>query len=459
MAYLILTLSILLQFLAAGLALRLTAATDRFRIWAPIAGAICLMALRRCLVLYEWLAYGPPLKPLDLPAELTSLITSALMVIGVYMITPILRSAQRSFETLKIQHESILNSAGEGIFGLDREGKTIFANPAALELTGYSEDELIGKNIHNLIHHTRMDGTTCPFEECPTYLALNDGKIHRATEAVFWSKEGKSFPVRYVTTPIKENSQIRGCVVLFRDITERKESEVRLRESEQDLRYLAAQLIDAQERERERISRELHDELGQALLVLKLQAGAIQEKIDKNPTVAGAECREMSANLDRLVENVRRLSRDLSPAVLQDLGLTGALRHLVNEFAKRQNLQAKLDLPLDLDGLFPQEAQINIYRIFQESLTNIGKYAQASSLTMAVNQNNGWISFRLADDGQGFDVEKVQARESTRRGLGLAAMEERGRMLGGKVDIKSQPGEGTEIILSVPMRNGDEAAS
>ena len=92
-------------------------------------------------------------------------------------------------------------------------------------------------------------------------------------------------------------------------------------------------------------------------------------------------------------------------------------------------------------------------------MTNIGKYAQASSLTMAVNQNNGRIFFRLADDGQGFDVEKAMARESTRRGLGLAAMEERGRMLGGKVDIKSQPGEGTEIILSVPMRNGDEVAS
>ena len=237
MAYFILTLSILLQFLAAGLALRLTAVTDRIRIWAPIAGAICLMALRRCLTLYELIAYGP--KPLDVPAELTALTSSALMVIGVYLITPILRSTQRSLERLKIQHESILNSAGEGIFGLDREGKTIFANPAALELTGYREDELIGNNLHDLIHHSKADGTTCPFEECPTYLALNDGKIHRTAETVFWTKEGKSFPVRYITTPIKENNRIIGCVVLFRDIRERQQALASLRESEHNLRYLA----------------------------------------------------------------------------------------------------------------------------------------------------------------------------------------------------------------------------
>ena len=395
----------------------------------------------------------------DVPAELTALTSSALMVIGVYLITPILRSTQRSLEHLKIQHESILNSAGEGIFGVDREGKTIFANPAALGLTGYREEELIGNNLHYLIHHHKVDGTDSPFEECQTYLALNDGKVHRTAETMFWTKEGKSLPVRYVATPIKENNQISGCVVLFRDITERRQAEASLRESEQNLRYLAAQLITAQEQERERISRELHDELGQALLVLKLQVGSIEAQIHQNPTLAGAECRETSANLDQLVENVRRLSRDLSLSILQDLGLSAALRYLVNEFGKLYQLQSNLDLPPDLDGLFARESQINIYRIFQESLTNIGKYAQASSLTLAVTQKEDRILFRLADDGQGFNVDQVMARESTRRGLGLVAMKERGRILGGKLNIKSQPGKGTEITLSVPIRNGDQAAS
>ncbi|MCL4502427.1 MAG: ATP-binding protein, partial [Deltaproteobacteria bacterium] len=113
----------------------------------------------------------------------------------------------------------------------------------------------------------------------------------------------------------------------------------------------------------------------------------------------------------------------------------------------------------DLDGLFAPEAQLNIYRIFQESLTNIGKYAQAGNLILAVSKQDERIFFKMSDDGQGFDVEQAMARETTRRGLGLAAMEERGRILGGKLSIKSQPSQGTEIILSVPIGKEGEAAS
>ena len=227
-------------------------------------------------------------------------------------------------------------------------------------------------------------------------------------------------------------------------------------EKEQNLSYLMAQVLAAQEQERERLSRELHDELGQSLLVLKLQAGNIQEQIDKNPAVAEAECRKMSANLNQLVENVRRLSRDISPAVLQDLGLTSALRHLVHEFAKRHNLQANFKVPPDLEKLFAREVQINIYRIFQESLTNISKHARASSLTVAVTRKAGMVSFLLVDNGKGFQLEEVFGREPTDRGMGLGTMEERVRMMGGILEIKSQKGRGTEISFSVPIRKNDQ---
>lgn len=227
-------------------------------------------------------------------------------------------------------------------------------------------------------------------------------------------------------------------------------------EKEQDLRYLMAQVLTAQDQERGRISRELHDELGQSLLVLKLQAKSIRKLLTPNPEAAAEECQELAKNMDRLIENVRRLSRDLSPAILEDLKLTSALRHLVEEFAGRHQLQANLDLPPGLDELFLREAQINIYRIFQESLTNIGKHAQASTLTVVIDSEGDRVSFRIADNGRGFDLENVLSRDLTDRGLGLATMEERVRMLGGSLEIKSREDQGTEIFFSVPIRKNDQ---
>jgi signal transduction histidine kinase len=137
--------------------------------------------------------------------------------------------------------------------------------------------------------------------------------------------------------------------------------------------------------------------------------------------------------------------------MLEDLGLSTALRQLIEEFAHRHNLQVDIDLLPDLNGLFRREAQINIYRIFQESLTNIGKYAKASSLTVVITSINGQVSFLLADNGQGFEVEKVLHRKSTSRGLGLAAIEERVRMLGGSLEILSKRGVGTKIAFKIPV--------
>jgi PAS domain S-box-containing protein len=571
MPYIILVLSIVLQLLAAILALRLTTFTDKIKIWLPIAIAICLMALRRCFDFYDLLTGA---GTFDLRAEVTALTTAALMVIGVTMLTPVLRSKQRDLEYLQIQHDSILNSAGEGIFGVDREGRTIFANPAARQLTGYREGELLGERLHDLIHHTNPDGTPCSLDDCPGFLALRNGNSHQGEETIFWTKEGQGLPVEYFSAPIIQDSQTVGAVVVFRDITHRKraeeqrsllaavvessddaiigmtpdalitswnsgaaktfgfaadeakgqsasllvpperkdearemlekikrgeslvrietelrrkdeelipvsltispirngagevigaattarniagrrQSEERLRESEQNLRQLAVQLIAAQEQERERLSRELHDELGQSLLVLKLQTRQIERHLDRNPAEAALECREMATNLDDLVDNVRRLSRDLSPAILEDLGLSSALRHLIEEFAKRHDLQANFELPPGLEELFLREEQVNIYRIFQETLTNIGKYAQASNLRVVVSQTDDQVSFLVADNGRGFDVEEVLTRGSAGRGLGLAAMQERVRMLGGTLKISSQPGQGTEIAFSVPIR-------
>jgi len=142
------------------------------------------------------------------------------------------KRSEKFLERIGRQNELILNSAGEGIYGLDLEGKTTFINPAAATMTGWEVKDLIGKPQHAILHHSRPDGTPYPREDCPIYAAFKDGNVHHVDSEVFWRKDGSSFPVEYISTPIWEGGNLVGVVVTFRDITERKLAEASLRESE-----------------------------------------------------------------------------------------------------------------------------------------------------------------------------------------------------------------------------------
>lgn len=139
------------------------------------------------------------------------------------------RRAEEALEQLKRQNELILQSAGEGILGLDLEGKQTFVNPAAARMLGYKTEELIGQPSHMMWHHSKPDGIPYPNEECPINAAYKDGTIHSRDNEVFWRKDGTSFPVRYTSTPIREDDKLIGAVVIFHDITERKKMEKELK--------------------------------------------------------------------------------------------------------------------------------------------------------------------------------------------------------------------------------------
>ncbi|MFZ5450183.1 MAG: PAS domain S-box protein [Thermodesulfobacteriota bacterium] len=233
------------------------------------------------------------------------------------------------------------------------------------------------------------------------------------------------------------------------DITARKEAEVALRESEERLRYLAGRLLHAQETERRRLAIELHDDLGQSLMVLKMQLRAIEKTVPLDQWQTREELSHSLGYLNGVVENVRRLSRNLRPSVLEDLGLAAGLRVLVEEFRKYHEMELSLEMD-DIDGLFFREEEINIYRIFQETLTNIVKHAQAQRVNIVIRRQAEGVSFKVADDGRGFDVEQVLAKDGSKQGLGLAALEERVNMLGGTLQIRTQINQGTEILFEVP---------
>ena len=198
---------------------------------------------------------------------------------------------------------------------------------------------------------------------------------------------------------------------------------------------------------------ELHDELGQALVVLKLKVRSIQRVWGAGQTSLKRECDEVIGYINEVTENVRRLSRDLSPIILEDLGLSAAIRWLVEASTKHCNIESSLDMR-EMDDLFSPEGKITVYRILQECLTNIAKHAQANRVSVVSRKQDVHVLIRVEDDGKGFDVKEAFGRSPSKKGLGLSAMYERVRMLGGSLDIWSQKGMGTKITFTVPMDDG-----
>jgi signal transduction histidine kinase len=234
---------------------------------------------------------------------------------------------------------------------------------------------------------------------------------------------------------------------------ERREAEESLRESEKLVRALSSRLLRAQEIERKRISMELHDGLGQALNVMKLRIRLIEKEWDEGREQTKEACEELLEYLDEVIEDARRLSRDLSPAVLEDLGLTSALHWLVSNFRKSATMQVAADIA-DIDGLFSDNKRITIYRVIQEALTNAGKHSRAANVSVRIRRQGDLVAFSVEDDGTGFDPTMSAKRDVSEKGIGLTTMGERVRMIGGRFDLWSRPSEGTRVSFHVPVEHG-----
>lgn len=234
-------------------------------------------------------------------------------------------------------------------------------------------------------------------------------------------------------------------------LVEKRTSE--LSAANRQVRELSSQLLRAQEIERRRLSMELHDGLGQALNVTKLRIRLIEDGLVAEQGATRESCESLLEYLDEVIEEVRRLSLDLSPAVLEDLGLTSALRWLVSDFKRIHTMEVSAEID-EIDDLFPENHLITVYRVMQEALTNAGKHSRAQNVSVAIRRHDDRVSFVVADDGTGFDLNGCLKRGDSKMSLGLTTMNERVWMMGGVFELWSRAGEGTRITFSVPVGTG-----
>ncbi|MCX5890141.1 MAG: PAS domain S-box protein [Deltaproteobacteria bacterium] len=342
------------------------------------------------------------------------------------------------------KYRSLMDGASDAIVLVDSRRTITEANQRAEDLLGYSEEELLGMTYPQIHPPEKIDHVLENFEEI---LTTGSGPLH---ECVIRRKDGQTVPVEiaHIMVGSGDNQVIQA---VFRDVTERKRAGEALRDSEQKLRLLASQLLTVQEKERRRVSRELHDELGQALTVLKIHLVAIENKLRRDQPGLKLNCERLLGYIDAVIENVRRLSWDLSPSILEDLGLSSSLKYLVQEICRDNNMHYSVAVD-EIDNLFSPEVKINIYRIFQESLTNIVRYAQAGRINVEIKKQQDRVTFLLRDNGMGFDVKEARSRNLDKRGLGLTTMHERALMAGGTLSVSSHKGQGTDVILTIPLQ-------
>src|SRR6266705_3383465 len=367
------------------------------------------------------------------------------------------------------------------IFQLDPQGRVVSWNAGAERLKGYRAEEIIGK--HFSLFYPREDLIRGTPEQNLEEAAQRGQSVREGWRL---RKDGSLFWGNVVITALRDlKGNLLGFAKLTRDVTERREREETLTKAKEllelrveqraavltrvneelrveiaereraeeqfkasldQLRALAARLQSVREEERTSIAREIHDELGQACTAIKMDLALIGRKTTKRQTHLRAKVDSASRLVDDMIVTLRRIASELRPRTLDDLGLTAALESQAQEFESHTGIRCHLSLPqepLTLDS----ERSTAIFRIFQESLTNVARHAHATRVEARLERKADQLIFQVRDNGRGFDPAEAKARKS----LGLVGMQERALILNGELKIAGVPGAGTTMTLTIPL--------
>ncbi len=354
----------------------------------------------------------------------------------------------RAAEARQVAEQSyrhLFENATDLVFTADLNLLVTSVNRAGERISGYRRKELLGKPATELVAPEAVDAAHQMFR------AKLGGRESTTYELPILTKDGRQPVLEFSTCLLFQEGRPVGVQGIARDITDRKRAEEALRDSEaalqrssEQLRALAASLFRAQEEERRRLSRELHDDLNQRLAMLAVEAEAVEQKLPPAHDSIRAWLQALRKEVVALSDDLRRLAYQLHPTIIEHLGLGVALKTYCAEFARRHRVRVKF-ICRDLPARLSQDVALCLYRAAQEGLRNVAKHSQSPRATVVLSGGRQGLHLSITDFGVGFDPGSMEAKG----GLGIISMEERVRLVGGSLALRSRSG-GTRLDVRVP---------
>ena len=347
---------------------------------------------------------------------------------------------EAKFRLTEKDYRYLFENASDAMWVQDMEGNFLDGNRALEKLSGYTLEELAGKNITQFL----SDEFLALAKEVQRRLLAGED-IDQPYEQRFLVKGGRTRIVKMATNPLIINGEVKGFQHVARDITEE-------RQLQENMRFYVRQVTRAQEDERKRIARELHDDLAQSLLLLTQGLDFLSSTTRKKLSDA-----KLKQSLEKLrsqaidtLEGLRRYAQDLRPPILDHLGLLPALEWMAEELAKKHGIDAQVKV-IGSERSLPAEVELLLFRIAQEALTNTRRHAEASRARITLEFGDDKVVLTVNDNGKGFKLPRRLGDLASVGKLGLAGMQERARLIGGRLRIQSEVGKGTTVTVEVPV--------
>lgn len=353
--------------------------------------------------------------------------------------------AENELGESEVRNAAILRAALDCIVSIDSDGRIIEFNPAAERAFGYARKQALGKNVADLI--TSEDLRNIPRRGFERNASDGDSPmLGKRLHLTAVRSDGSEFPVEFAMTPVQLRRQTIYTAYL-RDITKERWAEQELRRYAEGLQSVSRRLVQVQESERRAIANHLHDMVGQKLTALSINLNIVKSQLAAGLTnTIGPRLDDSLALVEETVENIRDVMADLRPALLDDYGLTPVLRWYAERFTKRMGIATEVLEHGTLRRL-PPAVEEALFRIVQEALANVAKYAHANKATVTLDATTQLVCLSIADDGCGFDPASPQ-QPSKSHGWGLMIMRERAAAVGAQLNVEAAPASGTKISVT-----------